>query len=300
LWYLQSRDYRLATFLARDSWKVLITLSVSLALFGAWFLLDPDPGSVWREFVLGENVGKFDKPGGYLPRLLWGTSSLWSLAVGYPLNAGLLLFPVAALFVLAWRRREELSDGERGLWIWVLVLFLVFAVPSQRSSRYLLPAMPALAVLLALGWRRIPRWVFALSLLASAAVILTIAFLSLRLQQAVPGLPLYPAAYGALLAGTGAAVLAGLCAPALTRPVVPGAVLLCYLSFAAFLRPFDGPLGRYDADTQRQVQGREVWVPVDFIAKEEGYRFLLPGAHVRGYQERRDTRATSAGGTRSS
>jgi 4-amino-4-deoxy-L-arabinose transferase-like glycosyltransferase len=289
--YLQSRDYRLVPFLARDSWKVLITLSISLALFGTWFLLDPDPGSVWREFVLGENLGKFDLPGGYLPRLLWGASSLWALALGYPLNAGLLFFPVVALFVLAWRRRAELRDGERGLWIWVLTLLLVYAVPSQRSSRYLLPAMPALAVLLALGWRRIPRWVLALSLLASAAVIAAIAYLSLRLLQAVPGPPLYPVAYWALLAGAGMVVLAALCVPALTRHAVHAAVFLCTLSFAAFFRPFDGPLGRYDADTQRQVQGREVWVPTDFIAKEEGYRFLLPGAHVRAYPERRETRA---------
>ncbi len=290
--YLHARDDRLATFLARDSWKVLITLSLSLALFGAWFLLDPDPGAVWREFVLGENLGKFDLPGGYLPRLLWGTSSLWSLALGYPLNAGLLLFPVVALFVLAWRRREELSDGERGLWTWVLALFLVSAVPSQRSSRYLLPAMPALAVLLALGWRRIPRWVFAPSLLASAAVVAASAYLSLRLAHAVSGPPLYPVAYWMLLAVTGTVVLAALCVPALTRPVVLAAVFLCYFSFAAFLRPFDGPRGRYDAAAQRQVQGRDVWVPVDFIAKEEGYRFLLPGAHVRAYPEERDTRAT--------
>ena len=291
MWYLHSRDHRLAAFLARDSWKVVITASVSLALFGAWFLLDPDPGAVWREFVLGENLGKFDRPGGYLPRLLWGTSSLWSLALGYPLNAGLLLFPVVALFVLAWRRRGELTAGESGLWIWVLTLFVVFAVPNQRSSRYLLPAMPALAVLLALAWRRIPRWVLSLSLLASAAVIAAITYLSLRLQQAVPGPRLYPVAHWALLAGAGAIVLAALCVPALTRPVVHAAVFLCTLSFAAFLRPFDGPLGRYDAAASRQVLGREVWVPADFIAKEEGYRFLLPGAQVRAYREDRDTRA---------
>ena len=289
-WYLHHRNGRLADFLARDSWKVLITLSVSLALFGTWFLLDPDPGAVWREFVLGENLGKFDKPGGYLPRLLWGTSSLWSLALGYPLNAGLLLFPVAALFVLAWRRRGELSEEERGLWTWVLVLFLVFALPSQRSSRYLLPAMPALAVLLALGWRRIPRWVLAASLLASAAVVAALGYLSLRLQHAVPGPPLYPVAHWALLAVAGVVVLAALCVPALTRSLVHAAVFLCYLSFAAFLRPFDGPLGRYDAAAQRQVQGRDVWVPVDFTAKEEGHRFLLPGARVRAYREERDAR----------
>jgi 4-amino-4-deoxy-L-arabinose transferase-like glycosyltransferase len=290
-WYLHSRDGRIAAFLARDSWKVMLSLSVSLALFSAWFLLDPDPGAVWREFVLGENLGKFDKPGGYLPRLLWGPSSLWALALGYPLNAGLLLPSVVALFVLAWRRRGELRENERGLWIWVLTLFLVYAVPSQRSSRYLLPAMPALAVLLALGWRRIPRWVLALSLLASAAVIALIAYLSVLLQRAVPGPRLYPAGYWALLVGTGAVVLAALGVPALTRSTVHAAVFLCTLSFAAFFRPFDGPLGQYGAEAQRQVQGREVWVPADFIAKEEGYRFLLPGAHVRAYREDRDTRA---------
>jgi 4-amino-4-deoxy-L-arabinose transferase-like glycosyltransferase len=290
LCYLQSRHDQLARFLARDSWKVLITLSFSLALFSVWLLLDPDPGAVWREFVLGENLGKFDLPGGYLPRLLWGSSSLWVLALGYPLNAGLLFFPVVALFVLAWRHRSELCDGERGLWIWVLTLFLVFAFPSQRSSRYLLPAMPALAVLLALSWRRIPRWVFALSLLASGVAIAAIAYLSLQLQQALPNQRLYPLAYWALLAGAGALVLAALCLPALTRPMVPVAVFLCYLSFAVFLRPFDGPLGQYDLQAQQQVQGREVWVPADFIAKEEGYRFLLPGANVRPYPETREIR----------
>jgi 4-amino-4-deoxy-L-arabinose transferase-like glycosyltransferase len=291
-WYLHSRDYHLAAFLARDSWKVLLTLSFSLALFAAWFLLDPDPGAVWREFVLGENLGKFDKPGGYLPRLLWGPSSVWALALGYPLNAGLLFFPVVALFVLAWRRREELSGDERGLWIWVLTFLFVYAVPSQRSSRYLLPAMPALAVLLALGWRRIPRWVLALSLLASGVVVAGIATLSFRLQQSLPGPPLYPTPYWALLAGVGTVVLAALVVPALTRPLLHTALFLCTLSFAAFFRPFDASLGRYDGEARQRARGREVWVPADFIAKEEGYRFLLPGARVRAYREDRDTRAT--------
>jgi 4-amino-4-deoxy-L-arabinose transferase-like glycosyltransferase len=291
LWYLHSRECRLAAFLARDSWKVLIALVLSLALFGAWFLLDPDPGAVWREFVLGENLGKFDRPGGYLPRLLWGSSSLWVLALGYPLNAGLLFLPVVALFVLAWRRRGELGGHERGLFIWVLTFLLVYAVPSQRSGRYLLPAMPALAVLLALAWERIPRWVLASSLLAGAAVIAAIGHLSLRLQQAVPGPPLYPATHFVLLAVAAGIVLAALVVPALTRPAVHAGVFLSVLCLAAFLRPFDGPLGRFGPDAQRQVRGREVWVPVDFVAKEEGYRFLLPGAHVRAYPEERDARA---------
>ena len=284
-WYLHVRGYRLGAFLSRDAWKVAVSASISLALFGTWFLLDPDPAGIWREFVLGENLGKFELPGGYLPRLLWGRSSLWSLALGYPLNAGLLAFPVVALFFIAFKRRRELSDGERLLWIWVLTLFLVFSVPSQRSSRYLLAAMPALAVLLALGWQRIERWVLGLSLLATVIVLGAMALLSIQAQRVTPGLRLHPPAFWALLVVTGALVLLALLVPSFTRAGVHAGILLGYLSFAAWLRPFDGPLGRYDPSVQQYARGRDVWVPSDFIAKDERYRFILPGANVRGYPE---------------
>jgi 4-amino-4-deoxy-L-arabinose transferase-like glycosyltransferase len=286
-WYLHFRGYRLGPFFARDAGKVAVTASIALALFGTWFLLDPDPASVWREFVLRENLGKFDLPGGYLQRLLWGSSSLWSLALGYPLNAGLLAFPVVALFLIAFRSRHELGDGERLLWLWVIALFLVFAVPSQRSSRYLLAAMPALAVLLALSWQRIARWVMALSLLVTGVGIAAIAALSLCLQHLLPGLRPYPAGYWALLAVAGALVLLGLLVPSFTRAGVHAGVVLFYLSLASSLRPFDGPLGRYDPGVQRYARGRDVWVPNDFVAKDERFRFLLPGASVHGFPEER-------------
>jgi 4-amino-4-deoxy-L-arabinose transferase-like glycosyltransferase len=286
-WHLHFRGYRLRAFLARDVGKVAVTASIALALFSTWLLLDPDPASVWREFVLRENLGKLDLPGGYLPRLLWGSSSLWSLALGYPLNAGLLALPVVALFLVAFGRRRELSDGERLLWLWVLTLFLVFSVPSQRSSRYLLPAMPALAVLLALSWQRIARWVMALALLATGAALAALAVLSLRLQDALPGLRPYPAGHWALLALAGALVLAALLIPSFTRAGVHAGVLLFYLSFASSLRPFDGPLGRYDPSVQQYARGRDVWVPNDFIAKDERFRFILPGARVHGFPEER-------------
>ena len=60
-------------------------------------------------------------------------------------------------------------------------------------------------------------------------------------------------------------------------------MLLGFLSFAAFFRPFDGARGTYGADVQALVKGRTVWVPTNFAAREEGHRFLLPGADVRGY-----------------
>ena len=60
-----------------------IAVSVAVALFAMWFVLDPDPQAVWKEFVVGENVGKFDPHGpGYLSKLLWGGSSIWTLRAG--------------------------------------------------------------------------------------------------------------------------------------------------------------------------------------------------------------------------
>jgi hypothetical protein len=192
---------------------------------------------------------------------------------------------VLALFVLGYERRRHAAEAEKVLWVWILTLLLVYSVPSQRSSRYLLPAMPALAVLLALHWERISRKAFALSLLATATAVAAIAFLSLRLPAARPGLAPFPFAHWLLLLGTGTFLLLAALLPGLTRAGVEAGILLAFLSWAAFLRPFEGPQGRYDAQVQQAVRGREVWAPYDFIANDERYRFLLPGASVRAYPE---------------
>lgn len=287
-WYLRQRYYRIVPFIREDVWKLALVALISLAIFSLWFVLDPQPQAIWQEFVVKENAGKFDpQSSGYVAKLLWGSSSIWVLALGYPLNAGLLAFPVFGLMVNAVRRRAELSDAEKMLWIWLLVMLFVFSLPSQRSSRYLLAAMPALAVLCALGWERIGRWWFVLTLAVAAVVAIGLGYLSYRLHDAMPAADLYPAPYWLLLAGTAAFALAAAALPTLTRPGASVAVLLAFLSLAAFLRPFDGALGNYSSETQRRMVGAEVWVPYDFNAKYELYRFLLPGAAIQGYREER-------------
>jgi 4-amino-4-deoxy-L-arabinose transferase-like glycosyltransferase len=283
-WYLQYRRYQLEVFLTRDLIKIIVMGGISLGVFSLWFVLDPHPGAIFREFILGENAAKFDPKGGsYLGKMLWGGSSIWSLALGYLLDAGLLACPVAALFCLAWKHRADLSPAERRLWIWVVALFLFFCLPSQRSERYLLPAMPALAILCALRCDSLNRKLFTLSLLVAGALLAVIAYLSLRLQHAVPGKPLYGALFWVLLVAACVFVALAIFKPRLTRPGLSVACLLVYLSFAAFLRPFDGPLGRYSAAVQQQARDKDVWVPINFNAKEEGYVFLLPGARVHPY-----------------
>lgn len=290
-WYLYQRQYRVAEFLKQDALKIVISVSVSVALFALWFVFDPNPQAVWKEFVVGENVGKFDPHGnlsfgqGYLSKLLWGGSSIWSYALAFLTNAGLLTFPVVALFVVAYKRRSQLSKEEQLLWIWIAAMFLSFALPSQRSGRYLLAAMPAVALLCTLNWQQISRKAFVASLVLSGALIAGIAYLAVRLQAEMPDAQLYPLTFWLLIAVTGLLTLLAIFVPALTRPAINAVALLALLCFAAFLRPFDGALGNYSADARHYVSGKDVWVPCNFRAMDEGYRFILPGAEIRGYSE---------------
>jgi len=240
---------------------------------------------------VGENVGKFGPHGnlsfgqGYLSKLLWGGSSIWSYALAFLTNAGLLTFPVVALFVVAYKRRGQLSNEEQLLWIWIAAMFLSFALPSQRSGRYLLAAMPAVALLCALNWQQISRKAFIASLVLAAALIAGIAYLAVHLQAAMPDAQLYMLPFWLLVWGAEILVLLAIAVPALTRPLVNVVALLLLLCFAVFLPPFDGAPGSYSAQAQREASGKEVGVPCNFRAMDEGYRFMLPGAQISGYSE---------------
>ena len=45
-------------------------------------------------------------------------------------------------------------------------------------------------------------------------------------------------------------------------------------------------MGRYSAETITQMQGRDIWIPCDYRAKDEEYRLLLPGTKLHGYLAR--------------
>lgn len=291
-WYLHQRQYRMTEFLKQDALKILVAITVAVTLFAMWFMLDPDPQAVWKEFVVGENVGKFDPHGpgnlyglGYVEKLFWGGSSIWSYALAFLTNPGLLTFPVVALFFVAYKQRGRLSNEEKLLWIWIAAMLLSFALPSQRSGRYLLSAMPAVALLCALNWQQISRKAFVASLVLAGALIAGIAYLAVQLQAEMPDVQLYPTTFWLLIAGTGILTLLAIVVSSFTRPVVNVVALLALLCFAAFLRPFDGTLGNYSAEAQRYAAGKDVGVPCNFRAMDEGYRFILPGAEVRGYSE---------------
>jgi len=286
-WYLRYRQYRIGEFLRRDLAKLILIALLSLAIFGLWFVFDPDPKSVWQEFVIGENAGKFDPHGpSYLAKMFWGDGSIWTLLPGYGINAGLLALVVFGVMALTlWRllRHRDLSDDEKFLWWWVLILFLVFCFPSQRSSRYLLEAMPALAVLIALVWFRLSRWLLFATTLICTLVISAISYLAWLLQHDTAQ-PLYTPTEGVLVIIILAVLMLALLIPRLLAWVTLPAVFASYLTLTGFISVFDGPMGRYKTETQWQLAGQTVWVPYNFNAAYEQYRFLLPGADIRGYR----------------
>ena len=257
---------------------------VALAFFSLWFALDPDPGAVWKEFVVGENAGKMAGSEGYWHAALHGGSSMWAQLLAYAQNAGLLLFVVLGLFVLgaqaAYRRAWPAANHAPLLWAllaWLAVWLLVFTIPSQRSARYVIPAMPALAMVLALYWQRIARpwfWLTLLPCAAALAVLGRIAWVAQDLHlgsQSVFALTLLFTAAGV------AAMVGSMAKPAWTRACALAACLSVFACLDGALAPLDGPDGRYDAAAAQQLKGAKVAVPNGFNGAFERYQFLLPG-----------------------
>ena len=302
---LHAHSYNFKKWLRHDAINLFAIIFLALGVFSLWFFLDPHPQAILRDFIIRENLGKFDTGGGnYFWNFFIGSSSIWRNVIAYPLNAGLLALALLALFALQLgsvfkfqiflnkfcrfdvsRIRNLNTDPnlcyEKALlWIWVAVVFLVFSLPNQRDERYLLLGMPALAVLLALHWEKIPRWTFALTLVAVFVITAGLAGLAVLLEYHLTS-PIwhfyhYPITYWFLLGITMGTALYGLMKTAPTRALVCPCILLLYLCYAAFLWPFDGPLGQFDQSARDAIRGKKIWVPVNFNAREESYRFLLP------------------------
>ncbi|MFO7599512.1 MAG: glycosyl transferase family 39 [Candidatus Desulfacyla sp.] len=282
-WHLHVRGWRVGAFVRASLPGIVWTGLLSLGMFSLWFVLDPEPAAIWREFVVGENIGKMGgEVGSWFKGLLWGGDSVWRLWGSWFSNAGLLAFPLFGMMVESWRHRRTLPDGERLLWIWVFAIFIVFCIPSERSGRYLLEGMPALAVVMATRCHHVGRYAFVLSLSAVIAVLLPIGWLSLLLAREV-GVQAFPWWHWPLVVTGAAFAAAAIARPRWTAMGSATAVLSVFLSLAGFLSVFDKPLGVFNSVVTEATVGRVVWVPENFRSVAEQYRFLLPRAVVRGY-----------------
>jgi hypothetical protein len=284
-WHLAERGWDVRSFAVRSLPGLTWTATVALAIFGLWFLLDPDPGRIWNRFVIGENVAKLRHGApSYLGSLLWGSKSVWALFAGWFSNAGLLAFPLLGTMIRGWQHRGEASDDERLLWLLCGATFLFYCIPTQRSGRYLLDAMPAVAVLMAIHWRRLLPTAFATTAVGAAAVVGVVAWLSgwLVVETASVGVSLPWWHWAVLAAGLSVPLTAVVRRAWLPKFAVPS-VFLAYLAIASLMTAFDPPAGGFDAGTVEAARGKVVWAPEDFYASCERQRMLLPEATVRGY-----------------
>jgi 4-amino-4-deoxy-L-arabinose transferase-like glycosyltransferase len=277
-----------------------VTLSsvIALAIFGLWFALDPDPGAVWREFVIGENAGKMSGTQGYWHAALYGAYPMWTQLLAYPENGGLLLFVVIGLAWLGgqtqWQRGGNFN-ADKSFWmllVWAGIWLAVFTIPSQRSARYVIPAMPAIALLLALCWDRIARPWFWLTLALTGVPLVILARIGwvmgeLKIASATEvGVTLAMAAAGLV------AVAAGCMCPAWTRAAALAACLSLYATFGLMVAPLDAGDARYDEALQNRLAGATVAVPNGFTGQYERFHFLLPKSTLAPFDA--EGRATGA------
>jgi 4-amino-4-deoxy-L-arabinose transferase-like glycosyltransferase len=285
----------------RTTGKVSLSVAIALAIFSLWFVLDPDPQAVWQEFVIGENVGKLSNDQGYWQVALFGGgASIWAQLLAYVQNAGLLALVVLGLVwvglkfgVQAWRQRrdnpgptteEELARGGRIdtklliiLLVWLAVWLIVFTLPSQRSARYVIPAMPALAMLLALYWSRIARGWFLSSLLLCGVSISVFGRIAWAAHELGIGTDMeLIVTLLAVALGLGLIVGASL-KPAWTRACTLAACLATLACFSLTTAPLNGAAGQYSEQTVAELLAKKIAVPNGFNSQFERFQFLLPG-----------------------
>jgi hypothetical protein len=143
--------------------------------------------------------------------------------------------------------------------------------------------MPAVAVLLGVRWMEIkPRWFFlfnfpvVLILLLLTMLVLATAFQVLPTKSYKSWQLVFPLL--ALMLGVGSFLInrIGLYTYHLL-------IFLVFGSLACALAPFDGSLGKYNAETVAALKGRTVYIPSNFRSVYELHRFILPGARTYGY-----------------
>ncbi len=274
LWITQKEDdsFPFGLSLPAALLPAAVAVVIGLAGFALWLAVDPDPAAVWREFIVGENFSsKFEGARSDSILIFW-LSLLVNAGLLFPLVMGLLIAALQAMRDKA----SQISASEKMLWLWLLCWMLVFTLPSQRSGRYIIPAMPAVAVLLAMYAGRIHRvwWVVTLWLIAFATAALGWAAHSLDSVFPV-GLgysPLYFVAVGVLLLSCGIGLLS-----ARFRVMLTAASAVAWLALLGALAvPFDRDLGRFDARVTHVVAGQKMMVPQNFNAQFERFQFALP------------------------
>jgi len=229
-------------YFVEHKFAILSTFIVGIAIAAPWYLAvnAARPGFL-SHFIFVENLGRFSgekayhKPTSvfyYLPILLIGFIP-WTFC----------LVPAAANY---WKERFQSTSQSRArlfLWVWALLIVLFFSVSSTKLITYILPALPAFALLLgdAVAEYRLPTkaWKFALNanaVLMALLGILLIALPHLKFANKIADVPAFQSSFTI----GGIVLLAGALAM-LIRMRIPRAQILAQSGTAllfVFVLPF--------------------------------------------------------------
>jgi hypothetical protein len=176
--------------------------------------------------------------------------------------------------------------------VWLALWLAVFTIPSQRSARYVIPAMPAMAMVMALYWDRIAKpwhWLTALVLLPALLIMARVAWVihSMDVGDAGTGL------WALLTLGCGIVfALVGLLRPRWSGAATLATCLALYASFGAMVAPLSTTQAGYSPATQSQLNNALIAVPNGFTGQYERFQFVLPGNRFDPYDaEGRNTGA---------
>lgn len=271
------------------TWGLGWSTLVGLAIFALWFVLDPDPAAVWQEFVVAENAGKMSNTQGYWHAAFFGAYPMWTQLLAYPENAGLLALPALGFCWWAVSRGihrkvyAQLSPAHWILLAWLAVWLVVFTIPSQRSARYVIPAMPALAIAMALVWERISKGWFLATLLICAPALVMLARIGWVMGRMGMASPLEVAiTLGAACAGL-AGIAAGFLYISWARNATLVACLAVYGTFGLMVEPISHTGTDYAPEVQSAMQGKRIAVPNGFTGQYERFHFVLHGARITPY-----------------
>ena len=319
------RGWRLGATLREDTGRLAVMAAIGVAVFAVWFVFDPYPGTILHDFVVKENVGKFEH-GSYLTGLLTGHyNAITVIWLGDLVNFGLLGPALLGLAVVAWRARRKpaghreadgrfaprsptgdyqgstptvdpaapLTPAERDLWCYVLAFLIIYTAPRQRQENYLLPTVAALSVLLALRWERIPAWFLRVSGMLAVVMVGGLCWVVTGLPGAVPDVSYHPwqLAVLALLLLLALSAVVGRADGVRWR--LPAAVAGGWLSLGLALAPFDGPFIPAAGSSLALLGNRTILFPSTFLMRHERFRFDVPGSQVAPYDPR-DSAATDS------
>jgi 4-amino-4-deoxy-L-arabinose transferase-like glycosyltransferase len=275
VWHLSHREW----------WRVVALAPlalVSLAVAAPWYLLlgrELGFEVVGRELYL-QNFDRFGQTArGH------GGKGFHYYFTSLPPDIGMWILLVVPAFVAGWRRRHE--RGWRLLALWALLPFLFFTCASTRRNVYLLPILPALALLAAdvlaapastwLAWWRLRAGQVWMLVLAGLGVALLLAaavwpwlpsparatpelMADLRLPSVALGLLLLGGSYWAWRSGAGR--------PLRRWTLLAGTQLALWSLVMATVLPV--------IDTERSFAPAGRWL-VERVPADQPVGFLVPG-----------------------